>query len=182
MVDGRSPDRLARKYAYQALLIDEFSRVRTEVRFVKGPRAETPEDELMIQFQGMIAEYERAQIAERTWRGKAHRARAGVANVLSGAPFGYRYVRRTDHAEARYEIVEDDAKVVRELLRRYVEDQVAIGDLVRWLGSEHIQTSTGKERWDGSTIWAMLRNPAYGGSRADRFAYRESAASRLSGI
>ena len=94
MVDGRSPDRLARKYAYQALLIDEFSRVRTEVRFVKGPRAETPEDELMIQFQGMIAEYERAQIAERTWRGKAHRARAGVANVLSGAPFGYRYVRR----------------------------------------------------------------------------------------
>jgi len=54
-----SPDRLARKYAYQALLIDEFSRVGTEIRFVKGPRAETPEDELMIQFQGMIAEYER---------------------------------------------------------------------------------------------------------------------------
>jgi len=66
-----SPDRLARRYAYQALLIDEFSRSGTEVRFVKGPRAETPEDELMIQFQGMIAEYERAQIAERTRRGKA---------------------------------------------------------------------------------------------------------------
>ncbi|MGH7573472.1 MAG: recombinase family protein, partial [Gemmatimonadota bacterium] len=65
-----SPDRLARRYAYQALLIDEFSRAGTEVRFVKGPRAETPEDELMIQFQGMIAEYERAQIAERTRRGK----------------------------------------------------------------------------------------------------------------
>jgi site-specific DNA recombinase len=161
-----SPDRLARKYAYQALLIDEFSRVGTEVRFVKGPRAETPEDELMIQFQGMIAEYERAQIAERTRRGKAHRARAGVANVLSGAPFGYRYVRRTDQAEARYEIVEDDAKVVRELFRRYVEDQVAIGDLVRWLGSEHICTSTGKERWDRSTIWGMLRNPAYAGRAA----------------
>ena len=72
-----SPDRLARKYAYQALLIDEFVRAGTEVRFVKGPRAETPEDELLIQFQGMIAEYERAQIAERTRRGKAHRARAG---------------------------------------------------------------------------------------------------------
>ena len=54
-----SPDRLARRYAYQALLIDEFTRAGTEVRFVKGPRGETPEDELMIQFQGMIAEYER---------------------------------------------------------------------------------------------------------------------------
>ena len=43
-----SPDRLARRYAYQALLIDEFSRVGTEVRFVKSPRAETPEDELLI--------------------------------------------------------------------------------------------------------------------------------------
>ena len=72
-----SPDRLARRYAYQALLIDEFARAGTEVRFVKGPRAETPEDELLIQFQGMIAEYERAQIAERTRRGKTHRAAPG---------------------------------------------------------------------------------------------------------
>ena len=89
-----SPDRLARRYAYQALLIDEFARVGTEVRFVNGPKGETPEDELLIQFQGMIAEYERAQIAERTRRGKAHRARTGTVNVLSGAPYGYRYLRR----------------------------------------------------------------------------------------
>jgi site-specific DNA recombinase len=161
-----APDRLARRYAYQALLIEEFARVGTEVRFVKGPRAETPEDELMIQFQGMIAEYERAQIAERTRRGKAHRARAGLANVLSGAPFGYRYVRRTETSEARYEIVEDNAKVVRELFRRYVCDQVAIGDLVRFLADEHIPTSTGKARWDRSTLWGMLRNPAYAGRAA----------------
>ncbi len=47
-----APDRLARRYAYQALLIDEFTRTGTEVRFIKGSRAETPEDELLIQFQG----------------------------------------------------------------------------------------------------------------------------------
>ena len=69
-----SPDRLARRYAYQALLIDEFARAGTDVRFVIGPKGETPEDELVIQFQGMIAEYERAQIVERTRHGKAHRA------------------------------------------------------------------------------------------------------------
>jgi site-specific DNA recombinase len=161
-----SPDRLARKYAYQALLIDEFARAGTEVRFVKGPRAETPEDELLIQFQGMIAEYERAQIAERTRRGKVHRARAGVVNVLGGAPFGYRYMRRSDDAEARYEIVEQEAAVVREMFRRYVEDNLSIADLARWLSAEGVPTSTGKARWDRSTIWGMLRNPAYAGRAA----------------
>ena len=161
-----SPDRLARRYAYQALLIDEFARAGTEVRFVKSPRAETPEDELLVQFQGMIAEYERAQIAERTRRGKTHRARAGVVNVLGGAPYGYRYLRRSDDAEARYEIVEHETVVVRELFRRYVEDNVSIAELVRWLASEGIPTSTGKARWDRSTLWGMLRNPAYAGRAA----------------
>ncbi len=96
-----SPDRLARTYAYQALLIEEFARAGTGVVFVKGPRGDSPEDALLVQFQGMIAEYERAQILERTRRGKTHRAKAGAVNVLSGAPFGYRYVRKTEHADAR---------------------------------------------------------------------------------
>jgi len=158
-----SPDRLARKYAYQALLIDEFHRVGSEVRFVKARKAETPEDELLLQFQGMIAEYERAQIVERTRRGKAYRARAGTINVLSGAPYGYLYLRRSDTSEARYEIVDAEAAVVRELFRRYSEDHVSIGELARWLSSEGVATRTGKARWDRSTIWGMLRNPAYAG-------------------
>ncbi len=158
-----SPDRLARRYAYQALLIDEFARAGTEVRFVVGPKGESPEDELLIQFQGMIAEYERAQIAERTRRGKAHRARVGTVNVLSGAPFGYRYLRRCDTADARYEITEEQAVVVREMFRRYTEDQDSIADLARWLSAEGVVTAKGKERWDRSTVWGMLRNPAYVG-------------------
>jgi site-specific DNA recombinase len=85
-----SPDRLARKFAYQALLIEEFTRAGTRVEFIKGPRGESAEDQLLVQFQGMFAEYEKAQIMERYRRGKAHRARAGSVNVLGGAPFGYR--------------------------------------------------------------------------------------------
>src|SRR5947199_64080 len=61
-----SPDRLARKYAYQALLIEELAKAGTSVMFVKGPSSDSPEDALLVQFQGMIAEYERAQIIERT--------------------------------------------------------------------------------------------------------------------
>ncbi len=163
-----SPDRLARKYAYQALLIEEFSRAGVEVRFVHGPKADTPEDELLLQFQGMIAEYEKAQILERSRRGKLHRARAGSVNVLSTAPYGYRYVRKSDLAPARYEVDENQAAVVREIFRRYTEESMSIGALARWLSQQAIPTATGKSRWDRSTVWGMLKNPAYRGRAAFR--------------
>jgi DNA invertase Pin-like site-specific DNA recombinase len=158
-----SPDRLARKYAYQALLIEEFAKAGTSVMFLKGPSSDSPEDALLVQFQGMIAEYERAQIIERTRRGKSHRARQGAVNVLSGAPFGYRYVRKNEHGDARYDVVAHEAAVVAELYRRYVEDGVAIADLARWLTATGVPTRTGKSRWDRSVVWGMLRNPAYPG-------------------
>jgi site-specific DNA recombinase len=115
------------------------------------------------EFQGMIAEYERAQIIERTRRGKTHRARQGTVNVLSGAPFGYRYVRKNEHADARYEVVVHEAAIVTELFRRYVEDGATIAELARWLTATAVPTRTGKSRWDRSVIWGMLRNPAYAG-------------------
>ena len=77
-----SPDRLSRKYAYQVLLTEEFSRHGAEVIFIKSPKATTPEEQLLLQFQGMIAEYERAQIIERTRRGKKHRAKTGSIKIV----------------------------------------------------------------------------------------------------
>ena len=159
-----SPDRLARKFACQALLIEEFARAGVRVEFVRGPRGDTPEDQLMVQFQGMFAEYEKAQLMERYRRGKAHRARTGSVNVLSGAPFGYRYVRKTDHAGAAYEIIGHEAALVAEMFRRYADDGASIAGLARWLTAQGAPTRTGKHRWDRSVIWAMLRNPAYAGT------------------
>ncbi|HEX2807775.1 MAG TPA: recombinase family protein [Kineosporiaceae bacterium] len=159
-----SPDRLARKFAYQALLIEEFTKAGTRVEFVKGRRGDSPEDQLMVQFQGMFAEYEKAQIMERYRRGKAHRARAGSVNVLGGAPFGYRYLAKTPHAPAVYEVIAHEAVLVRELFRRYTDDGASIADLTRWLGEQGVLTRTGKTRWDRSVIWGMLRNPAYTGN------------------
>src|SRR4249920_12873 len=124
-----SPDRLARKFAYQALLIEELARCGVRVEFVKGPRGDSPEDQLMVQFQGMFAEYEKAQIMERYRRGKAHRAQTGSVNVLSGAPYGYRYLRKTPHAPAGYEIVAHEAVLVREVYRRYTDEGDSIADL-----------------------------------------------------
>ncbi len=164
MVLCYSPDRLARKFAYQALLIEEFARAGVRVEFVRGPRGDTPEDQLMVQFQGMFAEYEKAQLAERYRRGKAHRARTGSVNVLSGAPFGYRYVRKSDLAGAAYEITVHEAALVTEMFRRYADDGASIADLARWLTSQGVPTRTGKDRWDRSVVWGMLRNPAYAGT------------------
>jgi len=144
-------------------LIEEFAKAGTTVVFLKGPRGDSPEDALLTQFQGMIAEYERAQILERTRRGKTHRAKAGTVNVLSGAPFGYRYLRKNDHAEACYEIVPHEAAIVAELFARYADGGVAIGALARWLSGLEVPSRTGKTCWDRSVIWAMLRNPAYVG-------------------
>jgi len=160
-----SPDRLARKFAYQALLIEEFARAGVRVEFVKnGARGDSPEDQLLVQFQGMFAEYEKAQLMERYRRGKAHRARTGSVNVLSGAPFGYRYLRKTDLAGAAYEIAEDEAVLVAELFRRYADEGASVAELARWLTGQGVPTRTGKHRWDRSVIWAMLRNPAYAGT------------------
>ena len=154
-----SPDRLARKFAYQALLIEEFARAGTRVEFASGPRGDSPEDQLLVQFQGMFAEYEKAQLMERYRRGKAYRARSGSVNVLGGAPFGYRYIRKTPDTGARYEIIEHEAVLVAEMFRRYADDGATIADLARWLTSQGAATRTGKHRWDRSVIWGMLRNP-----------------------
>src|SRR5215469_15632551 len=104
-----SPDRLSRKYAYQILLIEEFARHGVETLFVKSPPGNSPEDQLLVQFQGMIAEYERAQILERSRRGKRHRAHAGEVSVMGGAPYGYRYIRKTHDIPAAYVVDEAEA-------------------------------------------------------------------------
>ena len=103
-----SPDRLSRKYAYQVLLAEELARCGVDLIFLRAPSGATAEDQLLVQFQGMIAEYERAQIAERSRRGKRHHAQQGSINVLSGAPYGYRYVKKTDTSAACYEVVESE--------------------------------------------------------------------------
>jgi len=81
-----SPDRLARKYAWQVLLLDELQSCGVEIVFLNHTMGASPEEDLLLQMQGMFAEYERAKILERSRRGKRHAAQRGSVNVLSGAP------------------------------------------------------------------------------------------------
>jgi len=162
-----SPDRLARKYAYQVLLVDEFRRAGVEVIFLNRALGQSPEDDLLLQVQGMIAEYERAKIIERHRRGKRHAARIGAVNVLSGAPYGYRYVTKYEGGgQARYEIIPDEARVVRQVFTWVSQDRLTIGEVCRRLTQAGELTRTGRTVWDRSVVWGILRNPAYQGTAA----------------
>ncbi len=160
------PDRLARRYAYQVLLLDEFARHGVTVTFLHGPSGRSAEDELLVQVQGMIAEYERAKILERCRRGKKHRARTGLVNPRSGAPYGYEYMRKTDLEPAQYQVLLHEARVVRSIFSWFVDEQLSIGAIVRRLAEQGIETRTGKARWDRTTVWGLLKNPAYSGRAA----------------
>ena len=159
-----SPDRLARKYAYQVLLVDELKRQGVELVFLNRELGRTPEDDLLLQVQGMVAEYERAKILERSRRGKLHAARRGTVNVLSGAPYGYRYVSKQEgNGQARYEILLEEARVVRQIFAWVGQERCSIGEVGRRLRKQKVCSPKGKECWDRSTVWGILKNPAYCG-------------------
>lgn len=162
-----SPDRLARKYAYQVLIIDEFQRAGVDVIFLNRNLGQSPEDDLLLQVQGMIAEYERAKIMERSRRGKRYAAKNGQISVLSGAPYGYRYITKQEGGgQASYEIIPDEARVVRQIFNWIGKDRVSIGDVCRRLMEANECTRSGKTTWDRTTIWGILKNPAYKGTAA----------------
>jgi site-specific DNA recombinase len=111
------PDRLARSYALQMLVVDELRRCAVELVFVNHELGKTPEDNLLLQVQGMVAEYERAKIMERCRRGRLHAARQGRVNSLGVAPYGYRYVTVSEGSGARYDVHFEHAAVVRQIFQ-----------------------------------------------------------------
>jgi site-specific DNA recombinase len=162
-----APDRLARKYAYQVLLLEEFARAGVRVVFLAGPRGQTPEDDLLLQVQGMVAEYERARFLERSRRGKRHAAQGGAVSVLTGAPYGYRYVGKHDGAgEARYDVVLEEAAVVRQVFAWVGAERLSLSEVARRLTQAGVATRKGQGRWVPSVVWDMLKNPAYAGRAA----------------
>src|SRR6202171_4979597 len=159
-----APDRLARRYAHQVLLIDEFRRAGAEVVFLNRPIGGTAEDDLLLQVQGVIAEYERAKILERSRRGRRPAARSGSVSALTGAPFGYRYVSRSEGGGvARFEVVEDEARIVRLIFAWIGLDRMSLREVWRGLQQIGCQTRRGSTFWYASTIRSMLDNPAYVG-------------------
>jgi site-specific DNA recombinase len=158
-----SPDRLARKYAWQVLLLEELQRSGIELVFLNRTIGVSPEEDLLLQMQGMIAEYERAKIMERSRRGKRHAARRGSVNVLTAAPYGYRYI--TKHAgggQAQYQVVFEEARLVQQMFEWVGRDRLPLREVGRRLRKQRIPSPKGKS-WHVFTVRKLLTNPAYKG-------------------
>ncbi len=157
-----APDRLARRYAHQALLMEEFRRAGVEVLFLNRPIGGSPEDNLLLQLQGMFAEYERAKVLERSRRGKRHRAQAGAVSALSRAPYGYRYVtREAGGGAARYDIDQDTAGVVRRIFAWVGHERLTLAAVCRRLHAANVPSPSGEAHWSRAMVHTMLLNPAY---------------------
>jgi site-specific DNA recombinase len=173
-----SADRLARSYAYQVLILEELERFAVRVRFLEGPApGDDPQATLLVQVQGVIAEYERAKIAERYRRGKLYRARQGEIFFWK-VPYGFRRVAEPG-TPARMEIYEPEAEVVREIFRAYTDEGRSIRQIAFDLHERRVPSPTGKPVWGTSTLQRLLRNEAYIGTvYYNRREYLESAEPR----
>jgi site-specific DNA recombinase len=160
-----SPDRIARSYVNQMLLVDELRRCEVELVFLNHEIGKTPEDHLLLQMQGMMAEYERAKILERVRRGKLHSARAGRVSAIGRAPYGYRYVCKAEgDGVARWEIHAEEAAVIGQMFRWMGQEGCSVAEIGRRLKQQGTLTQTGRESWLSRTIWGMLKNEAYKGT------------------
>src|SRR5438094_556187 len=95
---------------------------------------------------------------------KPDRAQSGEVSVLSNAPYGYRYIRKTDEAPAAYVVDEGEARVVRRVYEMYTVEGRSIGEITRRINAEGIPTRKASARWERSTVWAVLRNSTYRGA------------------
>lgn len=161
-----SPDRLARRMAHQYVLADELNRHSVQVIFCNRDISDSKEDQMLLQIQGVFAEYERTKIQERSRRGKCHTARLGAVSVFSTAPYGYQYVSKTPVAPARFEINDTEATNVKAIFTWVACERCSIREVCRRLQKQGILTRNGRRIWEPATVRGMLRNPAYTGRAA----------------
>ena len=158
------PDRLSRKYAYQVLLLEEFKRWEVAIRFLRQPPPDNPEQQLLIQIQGVIAEYERARIMERTRRGRLYWARQGRP-VSARVPYGYRYIRHNRKEPPSVEVDEEAAEVVKQIFAWYVHEDMSAQHIAKHLTNMEVPPPKNiTSYWDPSSVRFILMNEAYLGT------------------
>jgi site-specific DNA recombinase len=166
-LDVHNPDRLARNDADQVLLVDALNQQGVALLFLNRAVGETAEDPLLLHVQGMVAEYERAKLLERSRRRKRHAAPASHVGIWWHAPDGDRQVSQPEGGgEARAELVDERAPLVLPVFRWVGEARGTINEVCRRLHPAGIRTLSGNEHGTPQTIWDLLKNPADQGEAA----------------
>ena len=157
-----SPDRLARSYVYQQVVLEELTKRGVQVHFVERPAGEKPEDRLLVQMQGVIAEYERAKILERSRRGRLHKVRSGEMLPFYTGPYGYQVVRTPALPQGAVVIDEVEALHVRDMFRCVLEEDLSARQVAKRLNARGVRPRK-SPFWRSATVYGILTNPAYAG-------------------
>jgi site-specific DNA recombinase len=165
-----SPDRLARNYAHQWLLVEAFEKLNTPLIFLQNPFGDSPQGKLLTQMQGMIAEYERAQIAERTRRGRLEKAWRGEFIPWAYSCYGDRYLPKRHGCAPQVILEPAEVEVVRAIYRALVGEQLSCRQITKRLNASQTPTPTGKHQvWHPATVRTMLTNRVYAGQARDHY-------------
>jgi site-specific DNA recombinase len=174
-----APDRLARNYVHQVLLIEELQRSGCKVEFLDRPMSQDPHDQLLLQIRGAVAEYERTLIAERMRRGRLAKLRAGLILPWTRPPYGYRLDAQRPRDPAGVRLEEAEAVVVQEIFTWYIQESRSLFGLVNHLHNRNMLSPGGKPFWNTASLRGILTNPAYTGQvYAGRMHYRPSKVRR----
>jgi site-specific DNA recombinase len=155
------PDRLARNYVHQALLVEELQKHGAGVVFLDRPMSRDPHDPLLLQIRGAVAEYERTLISERMRRGRLRKLRAGTLLPWTRPPYGYRLDPERPRDPAGVRLDEAEAAVVRDVFAWFAEEGQPIYALQRRLKQLGIASPQGHQPWSTSTLHGVLTNPTY---------------------
>jgi site-specific DNA recombinase len=158
-----APDRLARNYVHQVLLVEELQRFGCLVEFLDRPMSQDPHDQLLLQIRGAVAEYERSLIVERMRQGRQRKLQAGLMLPWTKAPYGYRLGVEFPRDPAGVTVEEQEAAVVRDIFAWYVHESGTLLNLSKRLRELGIVSPSGKRHWSTATLRLLLTNPAYTG-------------------
>ena len=159
------PDRLARKYSYQALIIDELEEKNVEVLFVTTPPAKDDGDRLLYGVKGLFAEYERTKITERFRIGKMRKVKEGHV-LVSEASYGYTYIPNSTSGKGKvhgyYEVNETEARTIRDLFDWVGNEGLTLRSVVKRLQNLGIRPRKSKRGvWTTGTIGTILKRRTY---------------------
>jgi site-specific DNA recombinase len=161
-----APDRLARNFVHQMVVLEELRRRGVRVVFCDRPVSDDPHEQLVTQIRGAVAEYERTLIADRMRRGRLARLRSGQLLPWTRAPYGYRLHPERPRDPAALQIDPVAAVVVQELFADYAAGGVTLHALAARLTRRQVPTPTGKPVWRPNSVRQLLTNPAYKGQAA----------------
>jgi site-specific DNA recombinase len=179
-----APDRLARNYAYQVVVLEELERAGCEVVFLNHGFGNSPEEQMLLQMQGVFAEYERARTEDRTRRGLLYAARQGRVNWGGTSPYGFRYIRKSHSAPQQLLIEESEAEVVRQMYRWLLEERLSSHAIAKRLNQHAVPTRKGSVRgWQQSAVISILRNSMYcGQAYYNKTRIAEAQSTRMQGL